>query len=58
MLHTHLMEISPLVPEKIFEGFIPYMDVRQPTSIMLINCHFLVPESLHKNFVQNNPGGF
>ena len=54
MLYTSLMEISPLVPKKMFEEFIPYMDVRQPlghvTSIMLIKCHFLVPESLHIKF--------
>ena len=53
------MEISPLVPEKNFEGFIPYMDVRQPlghvTSIILINFHFLVPERLHIKLVQNDP---
>ena len=29
MLHTkfHMMEIGPLVLEKIFEGFLPYMGV-------------------------------
>ena len=25
MLHTKFVEIDPLVPEKIFKGFLPYM---------------------------------
>ena len=25
MLHTKFVEIAPLVPEKIFEGFLTYM---------------------------------
>ena len=27
MLHTIFVEIGPLVPEKIFERFLPYMDM-------------------------------
>ena len=27
MLHTSFLAIGPPVPEKIFEGFLPYMDV-------------------------------
>ena len=48
------MEIGLPVPEKkIFEGFLPYMGVvhlGHVTSIMLINFHFLVPESFHTKF--------
>ena len=47
------VEISPPVQEKrIFEGFLPYMGVAAHlvTSIMLINFHFLVPESFHTKF--------
>ena len=41
------VEIGPLVPEKIFEGFMPYGHV---TTIMLLNLHFNVPKSLHTKF--------
>ena len=49
------VEIGLPVPEKkIFEGFLPYMGVAailgHVTSIMLINFHFLVPESFHTKF--------
>ena len=44
MLHTKLfiMEIGPLVPVKIFEGFLPNMGM---AAIMFINFHFHVPNS-------------
>ena len=49
------VEIGPPVQEKkIFEGFLPYMGrgghLGHVTSIMLINFHFLVPESFHTKF--------
>ena len=48
------VEIGPPVLEKkIFEGFLPYMGAGHfgpVTSIMLINFHFLVPESFHTKF--------
>ena len=34
--------------EEDFEGFLPY--IGHVTSIMLINFHFLVPESFHTKF--------
>ena len=47
------MEIGPPVPEKIIEGFLPYMGVAAMlASIMSSDFHFLVPESFHKNLVQ------
>ena len=41
-----------MVPEKIFEGFLPYMDghcghLGHVTSIILIDFYFHVPKSLH-----------
>ena len=55
MLHTKFREIGPPVLEKIFEGFLLYIYGRgghlgHVTSIMLINFHFLVPESFHTKF--------
>ena len=50
------VEIGPLVPEKkIFKGFFTIYgrgghDAGHVTSIMLINFHFLVPESFHTKF--------
>ena len=47
------VEIGPPVPEKIFEGFLPYMGVAaigHVTSIMSSDFHFLVPESFHTKF--------
>ena len=48
------MEIGPPVPEKIFEGFFTIYGrgghLGHVTSIVLINFHFLVPESLHIKF--------
>ena len=45
------VEIGSLVPEKIFEGLLPYMGVAvllvHVPSIMLINSHLHVPKSLH-----------
>ena len=57
------VDISPPVPErKIFEGFLPYMGMAailvNLTTIMLINFHFLVPESLHIKFGFDWPSGF
>ena len=50
-----MMGWSPPVPEKkIFEGFSTIYGrgghLGHVTSIMLINCHFLVPESFHTKF--------
>ena len=48
MLHTNLQgNRSTGSGEDDFEGFLPYIGV---TSIMFINIHFLVPESLSKKF--------
>ena len=52
---SSFVEIGVLVPEKIFEGFfLPYtyghVGHFAVTSFMLINFHFLVPESLHTKF--------
>ena len=49
------VEIGPLVPEKIFEGFLPYVYGRggyfgHVTSIMSSDFDFLVPESFHTKF--------
>ena len=46
------VEIGPPVPEKIFEGVLPYMGghLGHVTSIMSSNLHLLVPESFHKKF--------
>ena len=54
------MEISPPVPEKIFEGFLPYMCmmviIGHVTSIILMILHFFhVPKSLHKKLLKNGP---
>ena len=57
------MEIGPPVPEKkIFEGFFTIYGhgshLGHVTSIMSINFHFLVPESLHIKFGFDWPSGF
>ena len=57
------VEIGPLVPEKkIFEGFLPYMDVAailvNVTSIMSSDFHFLVPESFHTKFGSDRHSSF
>ena len=57
------MEISSPVPEKkIFEGFLPIYGhgghLGDVTTIMSINFHFLVPESLHMKFGFDWPSGF
>ena len=57
------MEIDPPVPEKkIFEGFLNIYGhgshLGHVTSIMSINFHFLVPESLHIKFGFDWPSGF
>ena len=48
------VEIGPLVPEKIFEGFFTIYGrgghLGHVTSIMSSNFHFLVPESFHTKF--------
>ena len=48
------VEIGLPVPEKIFEGFLPYMGrgghFGHVTSIMSSDFRFLVPESFHKEF--------
>ena len=43
------VEIGPVVPEKVFEGFLPCMGLAT-ILIMFINFHLLVPKSLHRNF--------
>ena len=40
----------PVAEKKIFEGFLPYMGVAA-ILVMLINFHFLVPESFHTVFL-------
>ena len=45
------VEIGQPVPEKIFEGFIPYMCVAA-ISVMSSDFHLLLPESFHKKMVQ------
>ena len=57
------VEISPTVPErKIFEGFLSYdghgSHLGNVTTIVSINFHFLVPESLHIKFGFDWPIGF
>ena len=51
---TSFAEIGLPVPEKIFEGFIPYIGrcghLGHVTSIMSSDFHFHVPESFHKKF--------
>ena len=56
-------EIDPPVPEKkIFEVFFTIdghgNHLGHVTSIMSINFHFLVPESLHRKFGFDWPSGF
>ena len=47
------VEIGLPVPEKIFEGFLPYMcHLGHVTNIISSDFHFLVLESFHKNLVQ------
>ena len=54
MLHTKFRcEIGPPVPEKILRVFTKYGrggHLGHVTSIMLINFHFIVPESFHTKF--------
>ena len=64
-LGPSFMEIHPLVMEKIFEGFLPYMSmaailviVYHVTSIILIYFHFHVPKSFHTKFCLKRPSGF
>ena len=58
------VEIGLLVPEKIFEGFLPYVGVAAilvmwpASSIMSSDFHFLVPESFHKKFGSDRQGSF
>ena len=54
------VEIGRLVPEKIFEGFLPYMGghLGHVTSIMSSDFHFLVPESFHKKFGSDRHSSF
>ena len=51
---TSFKEIGLTVPQKkIFEGFLPYMGVAAilvVTSIVSVEFHFHVPESLHTKF--------
>ena len=55
------MEIGSSVLEKIFEGFLHGDHLGHVTSIMLLDFHFLVPESfltkfgseLHSSFLEN-----
>ena len=48
------VEISPPIPEKIFEGFLPLMGmvaiIGHVTSIILMNFYFHVHETLHTKF--------
>ena len=48
------VEISPPVPEKIFEGFLPYIAIGghlgHVTSIMSSDFHLLLPESFQTKF--------
>ena len=48
------VEISPPVPEKIFEGFLQYMGmvyiIGHVASIILMNFYFHEPKSLHTKF--------
>ena len=55
MLHIpSFLEISPPVPEKIFEGFFTIYrrggHLGHVTSIMSSDFHFFVPESFQKKF--------
>ena len=56
------VEIAPPVPEKIFEGFLPYYGrgghLSHVTSIMSLNFHFLVPESFHITFGSERHSSF
>ena len=55
------VEISPPVPEKIFEGFLPYErggHFGHLTSIMSLDFHFLVPESFHTKFGSDRYSSF
>ena len=55
------VEIGPPVPEKMFEGFLPYMGgghLGHVTSIMSSDFHLLVPESFHKKFGSDRPSSF
>ena len=57
MLHTKFSgkyRSTGSTEKKVYEGFSPYMayggHLGHVTSIMFINFHFLVPESLHTKF--------
>ena len=56
MLHTKFRGNQPAGSGEDFKGFLPIYGcgghLGHVTSIMLINFHFLVPESFHKNLVQ------
>ena len=48
------VEISPLVPKKkIFEGFLPYMDVVAILVIRPASCHQIFISMYLKGFIQN-----
>ena len=53
MLHTKLMKIGPLVPEKkIFEVVLPHgrgSHLGHVTNIIFIDFHFLVSKCIHTN---------
>ena len=56
------MEIGPLVPEKIFEGFFNIYGhgshLGHVTSIMSSDLHFSIPESFHKKFGSDRQSSF
>ena len=47
------MEISPPVPEKIFEGFLPYMGVAAILVMWPASCHQIFISLYLKAFIQN-----
>ena len=47
------MEISPPVPEKIFEGFLPYMGVAAILVMLPASCHQIFISLYLKAFIQN-----
>ena len=56
------MAIGLPVPEKIFEGFLPYIDggghLGDVASIVSSGFHFLVPDSLHTKFGSDRHSSF
>ena len=47
------VEIGPLVPEKIFEGFLPYMGVVAILVMWPATCHQIFISLYLKAFIQN-----